>query len=108
MAEVERTLVILMTSIDVVVAVLGDQPHRVAGDRVVHGRGPDAEVVEVVLEDVQGGWDTPLARSALLTETTWTWFAAADAEHVQREDEGVVVVAEVAGVVGVVAGLRSC
>ena len=31
--------------------------------------------------------------------------AADDAEHVQREDEGVVVVAEVAGVVGVEAGL---
>ena len=31
--------------------------------------------------------------------------AAGDAEHVQREHEGVVVVAEVAGVVGVVAGL---
>jgi hypothetical protein len=31
--------------------------------------------------------------------------AANDAEHIQRKDEGIVVVAEVAGVVGIVAAL---
>ena len=86
-----------------VVAVLGDQPHRVAGDRVMHGRGAEAEVVQVVLEDRRGGRGGAQVRGVDRDDLGVP--AAGHAEHVEREHERVVVVAEVSGEVGVEAAL---
>src|SRR5262249_32009816 len=63
----------------------------------------DAEVIEVVAGDLRRGGGVHQVGGVDRHDLRVP--AAGDAEHVQREDQGVVVVAKVAGVVGVEAAL---
>ncbi len=89
-----------------IVAVLGDQPHRIAGHGVVHDRGPVAEIVEIVPEEMEIGLGHAVGQVCVVERKNLAVPAPQCPEHVQRDDESVVVVAKIAREVGVEAAFR--
>ena len=91
-----------------VVAAFGDEPHRVAGHRIVHGRRPHAESVKVLLVNVKLRRGDPVDQIAAVDgNDLGVKRVSGDRKHVEREDERIMVVAKVAGVVGIVVGAEA-
>ena len=65
-----------------VVPMLGDQPHGIAGHRIVHDRGPVAEVVEIVPVEMEGRLGHAGGQIGIVNGNNLAMSAANDPEHI--------------------------